>query len=88
MAEGTADSLDSACFPLVPYCNRITGGAFAWLGDKVQLPHNFPACESVAFVAIGAKNQLFYRGLCGELQRRHRVAFVSLPPRATDAFAA
>ncbi len=42
MTEGTSDPLDSACFPLVPYCNRIADGAFAWLGDEVQLPHNFP----------------------------------------------
>ncbi len=42
MADGATDPLDSACFPLVPYCNRISEGAFAWLGDEVQLPRNFP----------------------------------------------
>jgi aldose 1-epimerase len=42
MARDATDPLDSACFPLVPYCNRINDGAFTWLGDAVQLPRNFP----------------------------------------------
>jgi len=42
MPAGATSPLDSACFPLVPYCNRIRDGAFAWLGDEVQLPANFP----------------------------------------------
>jgi aldose 1-epimerase len=35
------DPLQSACFPLVPYCNRIRDGRFAWRGREVELPPNF-----------------------------------------------
>ena len=42
MAHGAVDPLQSSCFPLVPYCNRIKAGAFAWQGEAVQLPRNFP----------------------------------------------
>jgi aldose 1-epimerase len=30
---------DMACFPLVPFANRIAGGAFTFEGKRVQLPH-------------------------------------------------
>ncbi len=33
--------LDAACFPLVPYSNRIAGGQFQWCGAKYALPPNF-----------------------------------------------
>ncbi len=42
MPAGSADPLAAACFPLVPYANRIAGGRFAWGGREVQLPLNFP----------------------------------------------
>lgn len=42
MPEGSASPLDAACFPLVPYCNRIRDGRFEWDGQTVQLPANFP----------------------------------------------
>jgi aldose 1-epimerase len=29
------------CFPLVPFCNRIALGRFAWRGRAYQLEHNF-----------------------------------------------
>jgi aldose 1-epimerase len=32
--------LDAACFPLVPFCNRIRGGAFTFRGREVRLPLN------------------------------------------------
>jgi len=32
--------LDAACFPLVPFCNRIRGGGFAFRGREVRLPLN------------------------------------------------
>jgi aldose 1-epimerase len=32
--------LDAACFPLVPFCNRIRGGAFTFRGREVRLPRN------------------------------------------------
>jgi aldose 1-epimerase len=41
MPEGSTDPLDAACFPLVPYCNRIRDGRFAWDGLTVQMPTNF-----------------------------------------------
>lgn len=42
MHAEAGDPLQSACFPLVPYCNRIAGGAFVWSGQPVQMPRNFP----------------------------------------------
>jgi aldose 1-epimerase len=42
MPTGSSDPLDAACFPLVPYCNRIRDGAFEWQGREVHLPANFP----------------------------------------------
>ena len=41
MPLGALDPLEAACFPLVPYCNRIAEGAFAWQGNTVRMPHNF-----------------------------------------------
>ena len=39
--DGATDPLQSACFPLVPYANRIAGGRFTFGGRDVQLPLNF-----------------------------------------------
>lgn len=39
--EGTDDPLRTACFPLVPFANRIAHGAFAFEGRTVRLPRNF-----------------------------------------------
>ncbi|MDB5703317.1 MAG: Aldose epimerase family protein [Sphingomonas bacterium] len=38
---GAADPLDSACFPLIPYANRIAGGRFSFGGRTIRLPLNF-----------------------------------------------
>ncbi len=38
-----ADPFDLACFPLVPYANRIASGAFLWDGEAVELPRNHVA---------------------------------------------
>ncbi|MDO9338326.1 MAG: aldose 1-epimerase [Caulobacter sp.] len=35
--SGTTDVLQTACFPLVPYANRIAGGRFAFGGREVAL---------------------------------------------------
>ena len=35
---GASDILDFACFPLVPYANRIAGGRFSFDGREVRLP--------------------------------------------------
>jgi aldose 1-epimerase len=37
-----AGPLEAACFPLVPYCNRIRGGAFNCNGELVRLSMNMP----------------------------------------------
>lgn len=39
--------LDAACFPLVPYSNRIAGGRFNWLGREVRLKPNCPSVDPV-----------------------------------------
>jgi aldose 1-epimerase len=41
MPEGSRDPLESACFPLVPFCNRIRDARFTWQGREVHLPANF-----------------------------------------------
>jgi aldose 1-epimerase len=41
MPEGSREPLESACFPLVPYCNRIRDGHFVGAGREVQMPANF-----------------------------------------------
>lgn len=38
--EGAIDALLTACFPLVPFCNRIRNGKFVFEGHKVQLSPN------------------------------------------------
>ena len=41
MPEGSTDPLDAACFPMVPWCNRIAGGRFVWAGERITLAPNF-----------------------------------------------
>ena len=38
--------LDAACFPLVPYVNRIRGGCFTFRGREVRLQPNMPGDSS------------------------------------------
>jgi aldose 1-epimerase len=45
-AGDAASVLDSACFPLVPYANRIRGGAFTCDGREVRLAPNMPGDPS------------------------------------------
>ena len=40
--SGSDDPLDSAGFPLVPFCNRIRDGRFTFRGREVHLPPNMP----------------------------------------------
>jgi aldose 1-epimerase len=42
MPPEATSPLQAACFPLVPYCNRIRDGRFTFAGDPVILPANFP----------------------------------------------
>jgi len=42
MPETANDPLQSACFPLAPWCNRIRDGHFTFAGREVVLPRNFP----------------------------------------------
>ena len=39
---GSDDPLDSAGFPLAPFCNRVRDGRFAFRGREVHLPRNMP----------------------------------------------
>lgn len=41
MPEGSTNPLDAACFPMVPWCNRIAGGRFGWEGGAITLAPNF-----------------------------------------------
>lgn len=38
--SGASDALMTACFPLVPFCNRIPMGRFVFEGREVTLPPN------------------------------------------------
>lgn len=40
-APGTGDPLETACFPLVPYANRIADAQFDFGGRRIRLPLNF-----------------------------------------------
>jgi Aldose 1-epimerase len=43
MRPTTGDAiLDVACFPLVPFSNRIADGNFSWEGQEIVLQPNFP----------------------------------------------
>ena len=47
MREATGPGiLDVACFPLVPFSNRIADGRFNWLGKAMALPPNAPAVDA------------------------------------------
>jgi len=41
MAEGATHPLESACFPLIPYCNRIADGKFGFGSHQVSIAPNF-----------------------------------------------
>jgi aldose 1-epimerase len=41
-APGFTDVLDSACFALAPFCNRVRDGRFSFGGHEVQLTPNRP----------------------------------------------
>ena len=42
MADNAEHPLDAACFPLVPYCNRIVQGRFRWGERAVAILPNLP----------------------------------------------
>jgi aldose 1-epimerase len=39
---GLDDALEAACFPLVPFCNRVRDGRFSFAGRQVQIAPNLP----------------------------------------------
>ncbi|MCJ2182821.1 aldose 1-epimerase [Novosphingobium sp. 1949] len=43
MPEASTEPLESACFPLAPYVNRIAHGLFTWEGESHALAPNHPA---------------------------------------------
>ncbi|MGA9658511.1 MAG: aldose 1-epimerase [Asticcacaulis sp.] len=38
--DGTKEALETSCFPLVPFCNRIRNGEFVFEAHEVRLPPN------------------------------------------------
>lgn len=42
MPDGSTDVLDAACFPLIPFSNRIGFGRFRFDGREMKMPPNFP----------------------------------------------
>lgn len=40
--DNCSDILQTACYPLVPFSNRISHGQFSWRGRSITLPANFP----------------------------------------------
>ncbi len=42
-AAGVSDPLETGCFPLVPYANRIAGGRFGFAGEEQRVRLNFGA---------------------------------------------
>jgi aldose 1-epimerase len=41
MPRSSDDVLQSSCFPLIPYANRLKDGRFHWRGHDISLPLNF-----------------------------------------------
>ena len=41
MPDGSTNPLDAACFPMVPWCNRIANARFGWAGKAIALAPNF-----------------------------------------------
>ena len=41
-SNADATALQCGCFPLVPFCNRVRGGAFTFRGRTVRLTPNMP----------------------------------------------
>lgn len=52
MPGSAHEPLESACFPLIPYCNRLKNGHFLWNGRDISLPLNFPP-ESNSLHGLG-----------------------------------
>lgn len=42
MDSGAHSPLEAACFPMVPWCNRIADARFTWEGAVIALARNFP----------------------------------------------
>lgn len=76
-----AGILDVACFPLVPFSNRIAGGRFGWGGREIALEPNFPEvdpCNPIhGFGWLSAWDVLNIGD--GELRLEHRHAASAWP---------
>ena len=44
-ALANGEILNAACFPLIPFSNRIAGSRFRWLGKEINLPVNHPVTD-------------------------------------------
>lgn len=48
MPAGATSPLDAACFPMVPWCNRIGASRFGWEDGVIALAPNFPPeCHAI-----------------------------------------
>ncbi|MDE2597715.1 MAG: aldose 1-epimerase [Sphingomonadales bacterium] len=88
MPADSLNPLDAACFPLVPYCNRIRRGRFAFGGHNVSLAANHPP-ERHSLHGLGWQRPWHVSGLVGasiELVCDHGGEGWPWPWRATQAF--
>ena len=74
---GSDDPLDSAGFPLVPFCNRVRDGRFRFCGREIVLPPNMP----------GQKHPLHgqgWRGPWSVVEAGHSFAEITFQHEAGD----
>lgn len=84
LPEGSTDPLSAACFPLVPYANRIADAAFPLAGAYVQVPHNFlPESSSLHGLGWESSWQLTAQGRF-KCAMEHRHAGLGPPPWKGD----
>ena len=77
-ATTSANPLDMASFPLVPYSNRIGGATFEWAGSQIKLARNFLP-ERHAIHGVG-----WARAWAVESQTSHRVSLTLTHPGDED----
>jgi aldose 1-epimerase len=78
--DGATDMLETACFPLVPYANRIADGRFTFEGRSVELP----ALERFAPHALHGDGWLLPWTV--ESQRANEVEMTLYWPGGTDGW--
>ena len=81
--ESSGDPLRLACFPMIPYCNRIAGGRFRWRGRDVALARNMEG-EPNSIHGCAWRKPLA-RGVALDEHARMRIS--ARPSRATAGLA-